>query len=190
MSGKSTVATLIALLAAVPVHAQPAQTPPPQPAPAPQPTPAAAQPGTDPEAAVDDTGAVEPQAVDVSITPQPPTPSPPPAPAEPQVIVRGGTSGTNAALLVGAGAGIAAGACLFLAAHSADGDADAAARYEDYSRISTRADRFRIASFVTAGAGIALGVLAIYRIKVSKESTQLSFAPHNGGGSLVLERSW
>jgi hypothetical protein len=179
VAGKSTIATLIGLLAAVPVHAQSTPTPAQAPADGAQQAPDSTAP--------EPTGSVEPMA---TITPQPETPAPPPPPAEPQVVVRGGTSATDAALLVGAGAGIAAGACLFLAAHSADDDADAAARYEDYVRISTRADRLRIASAVTAGAGIVLGVLAIYRIKVSKESTQLSFAPHEGGGSLVFERSW
>lgn len=89
------------------------------------------------------------------------------------MIVRsGGISTANAGLLVGAGAGLAAGLCLFLSAQADDGDADDAASYEDHSRISARADRLRIASAVSAGAGVVLGVLAIYRIKVSKEGTE------------------
>ena len=125
------------------------------------------------------------------ITEQPATP-PPPAPApEPQVVYQGGgMSGGNALMLVGAGAGLAAGLCLFLSAHSDDGDANDAASFEDYARISARADRLRIGAAIAGGAGVVLGVIAIYRIKHSKEGTQVSFTPRKGGGSLVLERSW
>lgn len=124
------------------------------------------------------------------ITQQPSTPAPPPPPVEPQVVVQGGLTNTNAALLVGAGAGLAAGLCLFLAASADDDDAAAAASYEDHDRIATRADRLRIGALIGAGAGVALGVIAIYRIKLSKEGTELSFTPRKGGGALVLEKSW
>ncbi|HEY5946096.1 MAG TPA: tetratricopeptide repeat protein [Kofleriaceae bacterium] len=124
------------------------------------------------------------------ITQQQSTPPPPPPPAEPQVVVRGGMSGGNAALLFGAGAGIAAGICLFGAAHYDAADANVAASYDDHDRISARADRLYIASAITGGVGVVLGVVAIYRLKGSKEGTQLSVRPHKGGGALVLERSW
>lgn len=124
------------------------------------------------------------------IAPPPQTPSPPPPPAPEPVQVKSGIGGANAWLLVGAGAGIAAGLCLGYAAYSDDNDADAAASHDDYSSISARADREKIAAIVAGGAGLVLGVIAIYRIKVSKEGTQLSLRPRTGGGTLVLERSW
>ena len=127
------------------------------------------------------------------ISAQPATPAPPPPPAEPQVIYRssGSLSGMNAALLFGSGAGLAAGASLFLAAHWDSNDADAAASYENYSRIGSRADTLRLTSLACAGVGVALGVVAIIRIRSSKEEgTQVSLSPTKGGGTLVLERSW
>ncbi|HEY5924718.1 MAG TPA: tetratricopeptide repeat protein [Kofleriaceae bacterium] len=126
------------------------------------------------------------------ISEQPSTPAPPPPPPEPQVIYRssGGMSGGNAALLFGAGAGLAAGVSLFLAAHWDSSDADAAASYEDYSRIGSRADTLRIASLASVGVGAVLGVVAIIRLKSSKEGTQVSLSPTKGGGTFVLERSW
>jgi hypothetical protein len=122
--------------------------------------------------------------------PMPPSP-PQPVAAEPQVTgTAGAFSTSNALLLVGSGAGLAAGLCLFLAAANDDGDADAVASYDDHDRIATRATRLRIASVISAGAGVALGALAVYRLRFSKEGTELSFTPKKGGGTLVLERSW
>lgn len=120
--------------------------------------------------------------------PPPMPPAPPPAPVE--TTEHGAIRTSDALMLVGAGAGLAAGLCLFLAARSDDSDAAAAKSYEDYSRISTRADRLRIAAAVGAGAGVVLGVLAIYRIKVSKEGTEVAFKPKSGGGVVALEGSW
>lgn len=117
--------------------------------------------------------------------------TPPPPPPEPQIIYKSsGASQGNAMLLIGAGAGVAAGICLALAAYSDKQDADAAASYEDHDRISTRADRLYIGSAVSAGVGVVLGVIAIRRIKVSNEGTQLSVSPRKGGAAFVLERSW
>jgi hypothetical protein len=124
------------------------------------------------------------------ITAQPATPAPPPAPAEPTIVTSGGMSKGNALLLVGAGAGLATGVCLFFAGYTDKSDADAAASYDDHDRISTRGDRLYIASAVSAGVGVVLGVIAIKRIKVSNEGTQLSLSPRKGGAALVLERSW
>jgi tetratricopeptide (TPR) repeat protein len=124
------------------------------------------------------------------ITAQPATPPPPAPPPEPQVVYRGGIGTGNALMLVGAGAGLAAGLCLFLSAHSDDSDANVAASYDDYSRISARADRLRIASAVSAGVGVTLGVISIIRIKGSKEGTQMSLSPKRGGATLVFEGSW
>lgn len=131
------------------------------------------------------------QCPNASITAQQQTPAPPPPPAEPQIVYKsGGTSGGNALLFLGAGAGLAAGVCLFVAAYNDDADADAAARYEDATRIETRADRLRIGAAISAGAGVVLGVIGIVRMKGSKEGTQLSLTPRKGGAALVLERSW
>ncbi len=130
------------------------------------------------------------QCPSASISMQQPTPPPPP-PAEPQIVYRsGGTSKGNALLLVGAGAGIAAGICLAIAAYNDSNDADAAASYEDYDRISSRSDRLYLGSLVSAGAGVALGAIAIVRMRGSNEGTQVSLTPKRGGAALVLERSW
>jgi tetratricopeptide (TPR) repeat protein len=125
------------------------------------------------------------------ITAQQATPPPPPPPAEPQIVYKSsGVSKGNALLLVGAGAGLAAGVCLFVSGYYDKQDADVAASYEDHDRISTRADRLYIGSAISAGAGVVLGIIAIRRIKVSNEGTQLSLTPRKGGAELVLERSW
>jgi tetratricopeptide (TPR) repeat protein len=126
-----------------------------------------------------------------TITAQQATPPPPAPPPEPQIVYRsGGVSKGNALMLVGAGAGLAAGVCLFLSGWSDKHDADVAASYEDHDRISTRADRLYIGAGISAGVGVVLGVIAIRRMKVSNEGTQLSLTPRKGGAALVLERSW
>ncbi len=189
MGARRSVLVISAALGVSQAEAQVPATPqPPQPSPAPLPDGDAANPAGELEGPGD---ATSDASVVAPLEPPPATPPPPPAPAEPQVIVRGGGMSTaNAALLVGSGAGLAAGLCLFLAAQSDDTDAEAAARYEDHSRIATRADRLRIGAAISAGAGIALGVLAAYRIKVSSEGTELAISPKKGGAALVLERSW
>jgi tetratricopeptide (TPR) repeat protein len=124
------------------------------------------------------------------ISAQQATPSPPPAPVEPTVVSSGGLSRGNALLFLGAGAGVATGVCLLLAGYNDKQDADAAASYQDHDRISTRGDRLYIASAVTAGVGVVLGVIAIRRARFSNEGTQLSVSPRKGGGTLVFERTW
>lgn len=193
MGARLSVLVFGAVLGVSPANAQ---TPQPQTPPQPSPAPLPGADGANPDGALESPGdassdpASDP-GVAAPLQPPPATPPPPPAPAEPQVIVRGGgISTSNGALLVGSGAGLAAGLCLFLAAQWDDGDAEAAARYEDHSRIAARADRLRIGAAISAGAGIALGVLAAYRIKVSKEGTELAISPKKGGAALVLERSW
>lgn len=192
MGSRLSVLILGAVLGVSQANAQTPQPQTPQPSPAPLPAADAADPGVDGDAS--DAGGEEDgsaAAVAAPLQPPPVTPPPPAPPAEPQVIVRGGGMSTaNAALLVGSGAGLGAGLCLFLAAQWDDGDAEAAARYEDHSRIAARADRLRIGAAISAGAGIALGVLAAYRIKFSKEGTELAISPKKGGAALVLERSW
>lgn len=152
-----------------------------QPGPLPEDT---ASEGSDAPAAPDPSAVTTPQGMPQQAMP----PAPPPPPAE--VVVKESMNRTNAALLVGAGTGVGAGICLLVAAYYADGDADAAASYEDHASISARADRMRIAGVVTGAAGVALGALAIYRIKVSKEGTTLSLRPRTSGAALVLERRW
>lgn len=181
MGSRSIAAVVGAALFASQAHAQAPQQPTTEPTPDAAPAPAE-EPSTEPA----------PVTEEVGITEQPVTPPPPAPPAEPQVIVREGSlSKGNALMLVGSGAGLAAGLCLFLAAASDDSDAEAAARYEDHSRIAARADRLRIGAAVSAGVGVALGALAVYRIKFSKkEGTELSLSPKKGGAALVLETSW
>lgn len=111
------------------------------------------------------------------------------APPEP-VIINAGIRRSDAGMLIGAGALFGAGLALFYASHSDYGDADAAVSYADHERIESRADMLRIASIVSVGAGVALGVIAMYRIKVSKEGTELAITPKKGGAALVLETSW
>jgi hypothetical protein len=117
-------------------------------------------------------------------------PAPPAPPPEPQIEYRSGPSRGNALLLVGAGAGIATGICLALAAYNDSNDADAAAKYEDYDRISSRSDRLYLGSLFAAGAGVALGAIAVVRMRGSHEGTQVSLTPKKGGAAVVLERSW
>lgn len=125
------------------------------------------------------------------ISNQPATPAPPPPPAEPTVVYKsGGMSRGNQMLLIGAGAGLAAGLCLFVSAQLDDGDAEAAASFADADRISTRADRLRIGAAAAGGLGIVFGVIAVVRIRGSSEGTQVSLTPRKGGGMFVLERSW
>jgi hypothetical protein len=173
-------AALVGALVGSDAHAQ---TPPPQAGPGPLPDAGAA---SDPNE-----GTSEQAPTTAPLAPPEPTPAPPAPPPEPTVIVQRGSMSTgNAVLFAGAGAGIAAGVALFFSAQSDDGDAEAAASYEDYTRIETRADRLRLAAIASAGVGVALGVIAIYRLKVSKEGTELSLSPRKGGAALVLERSW
>jgi tetratricopeptide (TPR) repeat protein len=122
---------------------------------------------------------------------KPKPPPPPPAPP-PQIIVKSGSlSKTNIALFAGAGAGLGAAVGLFLAARSDDSDAEVAVSFDDHERISTRADRLRIASIASAGIGVALAAVAVYRIRVAKrEQAQLAITPHADGGVLVLGGSW
>jgi hypothetical protein len=152
-------------------------------APVPQP-----QPGTG--SAIEPVEPAEPQSV-TTVAPPPSTDVPAPAAPPPQpVVVHQGMRGSDAGMLIGSGALFGAGIVLFFASQSDYGDADAAVSFDDHERIAARADRLRIASIVSAGAGIALGVIALYRIKVTKEGTDLAVAPKRGGAALVLETSW
>lgn len=117
----------------------------------------------------------------------PPAPTPPPEPT----IVHGGVSSGNLMMVMGAGIGLGAGVAMFFAAHSDASDADEARSYADHERIKSRSDKLYIASGVSLAAGVALGVIGLYRIKVEKEhNTSVAITPRVGGGSLVLETSW
>jgi tetratricopeptide (TPR) repeat protein len=125
-----------------------------------------------------------------AITPPPPAP-PPPAPPQTVIVHDTAISTGDMLMLGGAGAGLAAAACLFLAAHDDANDAQAAALYSDYDSISARSRNEYIASGVFAVAGVALAVTAVVRISRSKESsTGVSLAPHPHGGAIVLGGSW
>lgn len=141
-------------------------------------------------AKADDVRAAMAQCPVAEVTPPPPTP---PAPPPPQTIVvhDSALSTGNVLMIGGAGAGLAAGVCLFLAARDASSDAQAAALYSDYSDLSARSTRLYIASAITAGAGLALAVTTVFRIKAAKEhSTEVTVAPTAKGGTIVLEGSW
>lgn len=162
-------------------------------------SPAFAQPGPLPtdsaqqgSGSAQPTPAPEPEPTPQATAPEQPAlpPSPPAPPPEPQIVYRGGLTKGNALLLAGAGAGIATGICLALAAYNDSKDADAAAKYEDYDRISSRSDRLYLGSLFAAGAGVALGAIAVVRMRGSSEGTQVSLTPKKGGAALVLERSW
>jgi tetratricopeptide (TPR) repeat protein len=118
--------------------------------------------------------------------PMPPAPPPPP----PQTTSHGSIRTSDALMLVGAGAGLATGLCLAFAAHSDADDANAAATFDDHSRIEARSERLYVGAIIGAGVGVALGAIAMYRIKSSHEGTQVSLSPRKSGGMLVLERAW
>jgi tetratricopeptide (TPR) repeat protein len=124
------------------------------------------------------------------VTPPPPTPTPPPPPQT--IVVHDSSLSTGNILMIGgAGAGLAAGVCLFLAARDANSDAQAAALYKDYVDLSTHSTHLYIASAITAGAGVALAVTTLFRIKAAKEhATEVTVAPTAKGGAIVLEGSW
>jgi tetratricopeptide (TPR) repeat protein len=122
-----------------------------------------------------------------------PTPPPPPPPAEPTVVYKdgGSISGANMGMLMGSGFLVGAGAILLLAGYNDSNDADNAAKYSDHDAIDSRASTEYVLGAVGVGAGIALGVVAVIKIRGAKESdTTVSFKPRSGGGSFVLERSW
>jgi tetratricopeptide (TPR) repeat protein len=141
-------------------------------------------------ARADDVRAAMAQCPVAEVTPPPPTP---PAPPPPQTVVvhDSALSTGNVLMIGGAGAGIAAGVCLFLAARDANSDAQAAALYSDYTDLSSRSTRLYIASGITAAVGLALAVTTVFRIKAAKEhSTEVTVAPTAKGGAIVLEGSW
>ena len=126
-----------------------------------------------------------------STEPAPPPPMPPaPPPAPVETSAHGSIRTSDALMLVGAGAGLATGLCLAFAAHSDASDADAAATYDDHSRIEARSERLYVGAIVGAGVGVALGAIAMYRIKSAHETTQVSLSPRKSGGMLVLSRAW
>ena len=141
-------------------------------------------------AKADDVRAAMAQCPIATVTPPPPTPTPPPPPQT--IVVHDGALSTGNVLMIGgAGAGIAAGVCLLLAARDASSDAQSAALYKDYSDLSARSTRLYIASGLTAAAGLALAVTTVFRIKAAKErSTEVTVAPTAKGGTIVLEGSW
>lgn len=131
---------------------------------------------------------------EASVTQSPVAPPVPPRAATPPpepTVVHSGVSSANLVMVMGAGIGLGAGVALFFSAHSDASDANAAKSYEDYTRISDRSKTLYVASAISLGAGVALGIIGLYRIKVEKEhNTSVAIQPHSGGGSLVLETTW
>jgi hypothetical protein len=131
-----------------------------------------------------------------SVAPPPTTPEPAPAvpaPApEPVVQSSGGSiNSTNMGFLMLAGVGIGAGAVLLLSGYNDSKDADNAAKYSDHQAIDTRASTEYVIGAVSLGAGVALGVVAMIRIKNAKNhDSSISFKPRSGGGTFVWERTW
>lgn len=115
----------------------------------------------------------------------------PPPPTPPQTIVVNGVSNANLGMLLGAGAGLGLGIGFFVAAHGDSNDADEARSFDDYERLQSRSRNLYILSAVSAGAGVALGAVAMMRIRAAKEhDTTVSLLPRSGGGSFVLEGTW
>lgn len=107
----------------------------------------------------------------------PPPPPPPPAST--------GISRSNAALMVGAGVGLAAAVVFFAGSRLDVGDADRARTVDDHDHISGRSHLWLGASLITGGAGIALAVLATVRHERDKRGTEISISPRAGGGVAV-----
>lgn len=121
-----------------------------------------------------------------------PPPAPTPEPAQPSSGGGGNVSMGTALMLGGGGVALGAGIVLLWAAHTHSGDADAARSVEDYNRISDRSTTEYVLGAIGVAAGVTLGALAFYRIHVAKKesNTAVAFTPRDGGGTLVLERSW
>jgi tetratricopeptide (TPR) repeat protein len=134
------------------------------------------------------------QCPETSVTTGPTAPAPvpeaPAPPPEPVVVHSGSISGSTMWMLMGSGFGVGAGAVLLLSGLSDSSDADKAAKYSDHESISHRATTEYIVGGVAVGVGVALGVVAVMRIKGAKDDTSISFKPRTGGGSFVLERTW
>ncbi|HUS29202.1 MAG TPA: tetratricopeptide repeat protein [Kofleriaceae bacterium] len=134
-------------------------------------------------------------ATSVAAPPSQPAPAPePPEPPAPAVVTSssgGSISGANMGLLMGAGVGIGAGVVLLLSGYNDSKDADRAAKFSDHDAIDTRASTEYVLGAVGVGVGVALGVVAVVRIKNAKEhDTSISFKPRSGGGTFVWERTW
>lgn len=184
MGSRLSLATVVWLFAATtPAFAQqptPAPPAPPQPPATGTPPPLEEEPTTTPETSPVAGPLAEPMA----------TPAPPPPPAEP-IVINAGASNTNLGMLLGAGVGIGAGIGFFVAAHGDANDADEARTFDDHERLQARSRNLYILSAVSAGAGVALGAVAMMRIRAAKEhNTTVSLLPRSGGGSFVLEGSW
>jgi tetratricopeptide (TPR) repeat protein len=129
----------------------------------------------------------------VAPPPPPPQPTPlPPAPPEPVATSGGGgkISGSNMAMLMGAGVGLGAGVVLVIAGHNDSTGADYATTVGQHDTMANRSKVEYALGVVGLGAGVALAAVAALRIGREQHETTVSFRPHNGGGSFVLERSW
>ena len=120
------------------------------------------------------------------------------APAEPQVVTRTVVrehSRVDALAMTMFGAGMLAigtAGGLYLAAGANDDAADKAFTIDDANDLHDRAKNERIASAVTAGVGVALVGVAVFRWTTAKDSTStgVAIAPASGGGSVVFSGRW
>ena len=128
----------------------------------------------------------------VAPPPPPPqaTPLPPAPPPEPVATGGGKISGANMAMLMGAGVGLGAGVVLVIAGHNDGKGADYATTVGQHDTMSNRSKVEYVVGAIGIGAGVALAAVAALRIGHEQHETTVSFRPHNGGGSFVLERSW
>jgi hypothetical protein len=151
-----------------------------QPTPAPQPAP----PPLEQEPATETAAVAGPMAEPMA------TPAPPAPPAEP-IVVGSGVSNANLGMLLASGLGLGAGIGLFVAAHGDASDADEARTFDDHDRLESRSRNLYILSAISAGAGVALGAVAMFRIRAAAEhNTTVSLSPRKGGASFVLEGTW
>lgn len=131
------------------------------------------------------------QSVTTAPTPPAPAPDVPAPPPETVVVHSGSISSSTMWMLMGSGFGVGAGAILLFSGYNDSNDADDAAKYSNHESISHRASLEYVLGAVGVGAGVALGVVGVLRIKAAKEhDTSVSFKPRTGGGSFVLEGSW
>ena len=143
----------------------------------------------DPNTAQDVRSSMEacPEAKPERMEPPPVVPPPPPPPPPPTDVI----SRTNAAMMIGASASLAASVLFFAGSRLDRGDADRARSVDDHDHISGRANLWLAASIITGGAGVALAVYSVVRHERAKRGTELSVAPRaDGGATLVLGGSF
>jgi hypothetical protein len=136
--------------------------------------------------------AADPATATAGAMPAPPEATPLPPPPPPATPVSRGMRVGHAemGMLIGGGALFGAGLVFLWSGSTHADDAEAARTVADHDRIANRSTAEYVLGAVGLTAGVALSVLAVYRIHKSGHETAVAFQPRSGGGSLVLERSW